>query len=372
MGERRTLHLQAPAKLNLALRILGARPDGYHLLESLFVPVDLADEIELTVESDVALGGVRLELLGAADRDALPLRGVPADARNLAVRAAERFVAAAGIRADVAIRLTKRVPAAAGLGGGSSDAGAVLRGLAALHPAALDATALAELALDLGADVPFFLAPEPALVEGIGEVLTQQSGLPALPVLLANPGESVDTAQVYAAWDALSGALTPVEPGSTMRALSDLRALAEGVRPGDREGRLDGLEGEDVSIWAACLRALVVNDLEPAATRLCPPVGRIRARIEESGALATGMSGSGATVFGIFASERAAREAAERLASTIDAAAPGAPGEGRQRTWIHVGRTSGSVSDPEGVRARTTPGATRTARRTRENGASTS
>ena len=282
-------HELAPAKINFGLRVGPPRADGYHPLESLFLPLDLADEV--AVEAGPGRS-VLLALEGAPP-------GVPADADNLAVRAGAAFLAAAGLEAELRIRLRKHIPAAAGLGGGSSDAGAVLRALARLYPGALTPEALAALALELGADVPFFLDPRPALASGVGERLEPVAGAPRLAVLLVNPGIPLATADVYRAFDALAGssrgALTPFEPGSTMRRLSGLR---------DTGGRLD---------WqSAGLSDLLVNDLEPAATRLCPAIRRLRSRLETSGARGVAISGSGPTLFGIFPDARAAQAAAER------------------------------------------------------------
>ena len=168
------LELRAPAKINLGLRLVGRRQDGYHELESLFLPLELADRIELEVEE----GGppcVALTLEGAAD-------GVPTGPENLAVRAARAFLEAAGLELRLRARLQKALPAGAGLGGGSSDAGAVLRGLAGLFPGSVPD--LPALALRLGADVPFFLAPRPARVGGIGEVVEPVEGIPSLGVVL--------------------------------------------------------------------------------------------------------------------------------------------------------------------------------------------
>jgi 4-diphosphocytidyl-2-C-methyl-D-erythritol kinase len=280
----------APAKINLGLRIVGLRDDGYHLLESVFVPLALADEVEVEVDpGDPGPPGpvVQLELLdGPAE--------IPDDGTNLAVVAARAFLAAAGPLPDVGavrIRLRKRIPVAAGLGGGSSDAAAVLRALAELLPES--GVALSEVALGVGADVPFFLAPAPARVTGIGERIEPLEGLPRLAVLLANPGISLSTAQVYGLYDALSSdpgaGLTAAGPGSTIRTLSglggDFRALAG----------LPALE----------------NDLEAAAIRLCPPIARLRDRLRATGALQAGMSGSGATVYGLFETESQAANARE-------------------------------------------------------------
>jgi len=162
----------APAKINYGLRILGVLPDGYHLLDSVFLPLDVGDEIEI----EAADRGIAIEVEGLS-------AGVPAGAENLAAKAAQSFLKEAGLGSALAIRLTKGVPAAAGLGGGSSDAGAVLRLLAQRHPGRVASERLAELALDLGADVPFFLDPRPARVGGIGERITPLAGARSLAVL---------------------------------------------------------------------------------------------------------------------------------------------------------------------------------------------
>ncbi len=291
---------RAPAKVNLGLRVLGRRPDGYHEIESLFAPLDLADEIRVAVQPD-ARGRVTLSL---GPRDAR----VPDDATNLAVRAAAAFLDAAEIGARVHIELAKRIPAAAGLGGGSSDAGTVLRELAARFPDALPGPELQRVALELGADVPFFLDPRPARVGGIGECRTPVKGIPRLDLLLLNPGEALPTAEVYRAFDALrqeaSGEPHPLPETFP----SDLREAAS--------------RGE--------LARLLRNDLEIAATRLCPPIRRLRARLIELGALAVGMSGSGATLYGVFETAQAARAA-------LDRAAPGALGWARVASTLECG-----------------------------------
>jgi len=317
--------LRAPAKVNLGLRVLGRRPDGYHLIESLFAPLALSDEVHLAFAPADA-PDVRISVESAtAGRGALA-GDVPADARNLAARAAEAFLEAAGLGGRVEIGLVKHVPAAAGLGGGSSDAAAVLRGLSTLTGEPLPEPTLARLALGLGADVPFFLAPCPALVGGVGERIEPVDGLPRLVLLLANPGLSLATADVYAAWDALESALTPAPAGSTMRAFSDFLACD----PSDAAARAHRLE------------ALLRNDLEAAAVRLCPPIGRLRRRLREAGAVATGMSGSGATVYGVFADEANAAEARDILVTGR------ASGEAR---WAHVSAT-GPVTAAATTRSR--------------------
>ncbi len=293
------IELRAPAKLNLGLRIRGRRADGYHELESLFVPLELADDLAIELREG---SGIQLAVGGdAAD-------GVPADARNLAWRAAEAYLREARHEARVLLTLTKRVPSPAGLGGGSSDAGAVLRGLAALTPGAVPLARMRELALRLGADVPFFLSPQPALVEGIGDRITPVSGVPALAVLLAHPGVGLSTQAVYAAFDA-GDSLTPTDGPPNLRALLVLREEA-----GAAEAR-----------WPSSvepLRALVVNDLEPAASRLSPLVTNLREELSAAGARAVGMSGSGPTMYAIYASE------AEALIAQREIARRGT------RTWV--------------------------------------
>jgi 4-diphosphocytidyl-2-C-methyl-D-erythritol kinase len=287
-----SLELAAPAKVNLGLRITGRRADGYHELESLFAPIDLCDAIALRIES-ARTAEVTLAIAGDA-------AGAPAGDDNLAVRAARAFVAKSGIAARVSIGLTKHTPVAAGLGGGSSDAAAVLRGLAQAFPASVPADALEQIALGLGADVPFFLDPRPAWVTGIGERREPVTGVPSLALLLANPGEALPTREVFRAFDALAApAAAPGRPRSLAHELADDRALA----------------------------ARLHNDLEPAAVRLCPPIARLRAQLSAAGARAVGMSGSGATVYGVFKS----RAAAERAAAGFSL-----PG----RSWSRVAATA--------------------------------
>lgn len=271
--------------MNFGLRIVGRRPDGYHRLESLFLPVDLADELELETEPAAA---VRVSLILDP-----PAGEVPSGRENLAVRAAHGFLESAGLDLAVTLRLAKRIPAAAGLGGGSSDAAAVLRGLAALHPGSLEPRQLTRLAVGLGADVPFFLQSEPRFVTGIGEQVAPPPGpWPALLLVLANPGESLSTAEVFRGFDALTGGPGP----------SNLRSLLEAAEPDPSD--------------PAPLQALLANDLEPVAMRLCPAIGRLREALWQAGAGAVAMSGSGATVFGVFGEEAAAQAAAASIAAT--------------------------------------------------------
>lgn len=285
--------ITAPAKINFGLRIVGVRDDGYHLLDSLFVPLELADELRVEVEPGRASGGGVPVELDLAAGDAPGAETVPADGDNLVVRAAQAFLQRLGPGAEVAavrVRLRKRIPAAAGLGGGSSDAGAVLRALSRLLPAGPQGAALARCALGLGADVPFFLDPRPSRVTGIGERIEPFEGLPRLAVVLANPRISLSTADVYRAYDRAPARLTVPDPGPTMRALSGLGGDPSSL------SRLPGFS----------------NDLEAAAIGLCPEVGRLRDLLRGAGALWAGMSGSGPTVYGVFATGAEAEIARER------------------------------------------------------------
>jgi 4-diphosphocytidyl-2-C-methyl-D-erythritol kinase len=271
----RALTARAPAKINLGLRIVGRRSDGLHELESLFVPLDLCDEL-------------RLQLVPGGDgsvglRDAGGPFPAPPDA-NLAVRAAEAFLAETGLEASLEIELAKHVPIAAGLGGGSSDAGAVLRTLAADRPGAISPGRLREIALSLGADVPFFLDPRPAQVGGIGERI-EPCPLPGeLCLLLLNPGRPLSTASVYGAFDRLEPGPRPPARPSLVEAFARPEALA----------------------------ALLHNDLEAPAGALLPVLPELRERLRSLGARAVGMSGSGPTLFGVFGSRAEARDAAAR------------------------------------------------------------
>ncbi len=326
---RNEVRLAAPAKINLGLRILGRRSDGYHELDSLFLPLDLADEVRVRVvgESEAVAPGIEFVLRGEPDPAANGLGKapgvVPTGPDNLVVRAAQAFVEWAGLRQGLHIELTKRIPAAAGLGGGSSDAGAVLRALAEIFPGLLSPGELADLALRIGSDVPYFLDPRPARVTGIGEKI-EPCGAPSLSLLLANPGIPVSTGMVFRSWDALADAGGPGPEGNALTKTPS----ASTMRPPE------GLPRSEAELVQSLL-----NDLEPVATRLCPPIARLREGILACGATGVGMSGSGPTVFGVFETVRAATDA---LASFSEAA-PGRVGGSRAwqkgRVWARVAST---------------------------------
>jgi 4-diphosphocytidyl-2-C-methyl-D-erythritol kinase len=267
------LQLTARAKVNLTLRITGKRGDGYHELQSLICFPATGDQLEIAEAEEISL-----ELDGPFAFALGP--------ENLVLRAAEALRAQAGITRGARLRLTKRLPVAAGIGGGSADAAATLKGLARLWEIPEGAVDLPALALSLGADVPVCLFEKPCLVTGIGENLEVLAPLPSLSMVLVNPGRALSTAAVFAAhW----------EDFSSPEDWADLSATAT-----DFLARL----------------AASTNDLEAAACRLLPEIDEVLACLwAVPGCRLSRMSGSGATCFGLFTEPDAAREAASRLAS---------------------------------------------------------
>lgn len=268
----------APAKVNLILRIVSRRADGYHLLDSVMAPVSLYDEVQVTVERRAAAAAhIRV------DCDA---PGIPTDASNLAHRAAALVCREFGIRARVAVSLRKRIPAGAGLGGGSSDAAAVLTALDRLFDLGLPTDRLSRLAVRLGADVPFFLCGGPARVSGIGEVVARLPALPRRWLVIVVPPFAVSTAWAYQQFDRQRRAVSHVPVAGWDRAF-------------------------DAGRWPTT--PAFVNDLERAVLPAHPELAERKARLLALGAHAALMSGSGSAVFGVFAREVAAAQAATAL-----------------------------------------------------------
>ena len=271
------LILKAPAKINLFLRVTGRRPDGYHLLATWMQKVGLYDVIELTLCAD----GIHLQC--SSD-------DVPNSRENLVYRAAELFFRetrgrSRGPAAGVVIGLTKNIPVAAGLGGGSSDAAATLRGVNELFGWPCSAEELADLGLRLGADVPFFLADAPAaLATGIGEILRPVEPLQGYRVLLVNPGFPVSTRWVYQTF-----ALTKREDASNLA--------------NSQVGVGGSFEWPVPTILPS---SVLVNDLEAVTVTSYPEIGLLKKELLQNGAVQALMSGSGPTVFGLFADDRAA------------------------------------------------------------------
>jgi len=274
--QQERLSLKAPAKINLFLRVTGRRADGYHTLETLMHKLDLCDELELRL----CRQGIRLRCQGS------PL---PEDKGNLVYRAAELYLQTAARQSltalpGVEITLKKNIPVAAGLGGGSSDAAATLRGLNALLGCGCDRDQLVALGLQLGADVPFFLAEATAAVAtGIGEVLTPVAPLSGYRVLLVNPGFPVSTQWVYQTF-----ALTKNKFSSTLK------------NSWNGSGCTDWFEGGAAQAVAL---AAMTNDLEAITLSRYPEVGQLKDELLAQGAAVALMSGSGPTVFGLFADQ---------------------------------------------------------------------
>lgn len=260
----------APAKVNLYLQVLGVRPDGYHELATLMQPLDLCDRI--IYDPDAGPLGLQCDDPGLLSDD------------NLVLKAARAFFSAAGQEPRGSFLLEKNIPVAAGLGGGSSDAAAVLRGLYDLYGGPLGAGRLHSLAADLGADVPFFLAGCTAWCTGIGDIVDPWPDFPCLEMVLVNPGVGLSTAWVYQQFD-----LTLKNP----------RVCTRISRP---------------SAEPMDLKAILVNDLEMVSLRACPELEDIKAQLLNLGALGALMSGSGPTVFGVFKHGGAAKDAAQRIA----------------------------------------------------------
>ena len=265
----------ARAKLNLYLHVVGRRDDGYHLIDSLAVFVAVHDTVAARPAVDLTL---------AADGPFAHL--LPAGRDNIVLRAAERLAVLAGGARGAALALTKELPVASGIGGGSADAAAAIAALTQLWNLELPARAGAALALELGADVPVCLYGRAAFMSGIGETIAPCPELPKLPLVLANPGVPVATADVFRA---RSGAFSA--PGRFTERPADVAAL----------GRL-----------LAARR----NDLTEAARGVAPAIGdALGALSRADGCLLARMSGSGATCFGIFRDAAAADEAARRIAA---------------------------------------------------------
>ncbi|GAB2176064.1 4-(cytidine 5'-diphospho)-2-C-methyl-D-erythritol kinase [Dongia sp. agr-C8] len=269
----------ARAKINLYLHVLGRRADGYHLLDSLVVFAETGDEIVVAPGAELSL-----QIVG-------PFAGkLAADADNLVLRAARGLRDLAGVTSGAAITLTKNLPVASGIGGGSADAAATLEALMALWQVKPDRAALERLSLSLGADVPVCLAGRPSFMGGIGEEIAPVGNLPAAHLLLVNPGVATPTPAVF---KARQGGFSP--------------AGRWAAPPADAEGLAAALKERG-------------NDLTEAAITVTPPIRDVLAAIAGTqDCLLARLSGSGATCFGIYA-DAAQAEAARRA---VLAANPG-------------------------------------------------
>ena len=263
----------APAKINLTLRVLGRRPDGYHELESVVARVSLCDQV---IVRKCSAPGIML----TCDRPDLPV-----DANNLAYRAARLLLADANVEQGLEIELRKQIPPGAGLGGGSSNAATTLELVNQLCGINYSTERLAALGGQLGADIPLFLWPSPSVMRGIGhDVETLSRGLQG-GVVLVLPEIHCSTADVYRAWKALQE--------------------SEGAPAGEIEKAMGDPER---------LLQLCGNDLEPAAFRVVPALAELGAKLRDVAGQPVRMSGSGSAFFTITPDETRAAELAQRLA----------------------------------------------------------
>ncbi|ACM19923.1 4-diphosphocytidyl-2-C-methyl-D-erythritol kinase [Geotalea daltonii FRC-32] len=269
----KTIECKAPAKVNYRLDVLRRRPDGYHDLRMIMQRIDLCDDIRISLSETP---GVRV---------ACGKEGVPDGPGNIAWRAADALLKLSGRCTGIDISIVKNIPVAAGLGGGSSDCASALMGVNELLELHLTDEQLMEAGSKLGADVPFFIFKKTALAEGIGDKLAAVEAAPAWLVIV-NPNLAVSTAWVY----------------------QNLQLTA-----GKDEYIIPRFYG---SVSDIC--AILANDLEKVTIGRFPVINQIKQKLLQVGAAGSLMSGSGSTVFGIFAEEAPARKAAEKLSRESD------------------------------------------------------
>lgn len=272
--------LWAPAKVNLYLRVVGRRDDGYHFLESIVAPISVFDRVTVRVNRTEQ---IRVRVVSSAFANM-----VPEGEKNVAYRAAQGFFAALcarrggnGLGADIEVE--KYIPVGAGLGGGSSDAAAVLLALNSLLGLPLEQATLAQVAVAVGADVPCLLLGSPARVSGIGEVLEPVPIPKPTYIVACYDGKPLLTRDVFRTWDV------------SLTAKNDLSRMSQPTSP---------------ARWST---TILHNDLEAAATHLRPEIARMKQKLREVGIFKSAMSGSGSAVFGLCRTMRHAREAAAAL-----------------------------------------------------------
>lgn len=264
---------KAPAKINLLLRVLRKRPDGYHDLASVMQQISIYDELEYTLQQE----GITLHCPGT---------DLPTNELNLIYRAAQTLFNHTGYRKGVEIVLNKSIPSAAGLGGGSSDAATTLMTLNDLCSLGLSKTELIKLGAKLGADVPFFIFGRSAFATGIGDKLQTLPDLPQINMVLINPTFPLSTKTVY---ENLNLTLTKKKNNYS---IPRFYALGDVVRE-------------------------LHNDLEAVSLKMHPELNDLKQMLMKEGALGALMSGSGPTLFGIFADEKSAKEAREAILKKV-------------------------------------------------------
>ena len=267
-----TIVLKARGKINLTLDVVGKRDNGYHDLRMIMQTINLHDTITIT---KTKTPGIRINN---------NLAWLPKDDKNITYKAAVKFLEESNIKAGIYIDIFKRIPVAAGLAGGSSDAAAVLIGLNKLFDTRYSKKKLMEIGVEIGADVPFCILRGTALAEGIGEVLTPLPSLPPMHIVLAKPNISVSTASVY-------------------KALS----VQEIKKHPQTDEYVEAIKNKDINYLVTHME----NVLEDVTIKMHPQIQEIKDDMLRMGALGSMMSGSGPTVFGIFPSKYEATLAAE-------------------------------------------------------------
>ena len=288
------LTLPAPAKVNLFFELTSKREDGYHNVETLMVPLSLSDRLTFALRED---GQIHLRLAASAFPQDDVLGPVPTDKSNLVCKAAEVLQTRHQVKKGCDIFLCKRIPSAAGLGGGSSDAATALLGLNMLWGLGLDRATLMQHAAALGSDVAFFLQPGPAICTGRGEIVHSLRESYGWPVVIVKPPFGLSTKEVYGRCQA------PPAPKSGAAAVAALK-----------QDRL------------AQLGAVLFNRLEQAASSLTDWIDRLRKAFEKAGCRWHQLSGSGSAYFGLFPTWSQAVQTAAKL-------------KGAGLGWVHVGRT---------------------------------
>lgn len=287
--QQRTRH--APAKLNLFLEVLGQRDDGYHELETLMVPIGLYDSLSVEpLAADAGqLGNIELTVRGSEGTT-----GIPTDSRNLVVRALELLRQRSGCGLGARIELVKRIPSAAGLGGGSSDAATALELGNQVWGIDWSREQLTELAAELGSDVSFFLAHAAAICRGRGERVESLGATAPLHLVIVKPPASLGTAEVYRALDQLPCEGNAADAGRSLQSVARLAAALQRGTP------------TQINRWMA-------NRLEAAAATLSPWVVRLKSIFAEFDCLAHQLTGSGSAYFGVCRHAQHARRLATIL-----------------------------------------------------------
>ncbi|NIP30141.1 MAG: 4-(cytidine 5'-diphospho)-2-C-methyl-D-erythritol kinase [Candidatus Dadabacteria bacterium] len=259
------IKLLSPSKVNLTLRVLGKRDDGYHYIQSIFQPINLFDEIEISLQDG---NGINLEESGIE---------IPDRTENIVIKAAKLYLKNCDLEKHISINLKKRIPIGAGLGGGSANGAAILIGLNKILKK-FDDNKLTELAIQLGADVPFFIRSTTALIEGVGEKITLLNSFPLFYYVLLFPGIHISTKDVYQQWD----------KGSNVTDTVDSRLLIEQFTQKDK--------------------LPLINDLEKPAFQLFPELNKFKDMFYSLDVKNVIMTGSGSTLIGVFTEENEAKE----------------------------------------------------------------